>query len=131
VKTLDSDYGIKIALMNEYKSTLEMKKMYEDLTESFRYIVGDLFDYAEKNKIDLPNRNRIYRIIEKAKQLIEYRMSRTSEKIPSYLPTEFQQRNKTPDDETEPIFIIKIMTKQSQIFFQEDVSLRLHGGYLK
>jgi hypothetical protein len=110
VKTLDSDYGIKIALMNEYKSTLEMKKMYEDLTESFRYIVGDLFDYAEKNKIDLPNRNRIYRIIEKAKQLIEYRMSRTSEKVPSYLPTEFQQRNKTPDDSTEPKNIIVNIT---------------------
>jgi hypothetical protein len=34
----------------------------------------------------------------------------------NFSPTEFQQRNKTPDDETEPIFIIKIMTKQSQIF---------------
>jgi uncharacterized protein YutD len=48
---LDSDYGIKIALMNEFKKTLEMKKMYEDLTESFRYIVGDLFDYAIRIKL--------------------------------------------------------------------------------
>ncbi len=49
----------------------------------------------------------------------------------NFSPTESQQRNKTTDDETEPIFIIKIMAKQSQIFFQEDVSLRLHGSYLR
>jgi hypothetical protein len=102
VKTLDGDYGIKIALMNEFKKTLEMEKMYEDLTESFRYIVGDLFDYAIKNKIDLPNKNRIYRNIEKAEQLIKYRIS-NSERLIS--PTESQQRNKTTDKETEPKYI--------------------------
>ncbi len=55
--------------------------MYEDLTESFQYVIGDLFDYAINNKIDLPNRKRIYRSMEKARQLIEYRISRTSETI--------------------------------------------------
>ncbi len=117
VKTLDNDYGLKIALINEYKKTLEFKKMYEDLVESFQYIVGDLFDYARKNRIDLPNRDRVYRNIEKAQKLIEYRISNSERLIPPtenkhyfpptenkhyFPPTESQQRNKTPDDETEP-----------------------------
>jgi hypothetical protein len=56
---VDSDYALKIALINDYKKMLEFKKMYEELTTSFRYKIGDLFDYATKNDIELPNRDRI------------------------------------------------------------------------
>ncbi len=99
MKTLDSDYGLKVALMSEYKRTLEFKKMYEDLVESFQYIIGDLFDYATKNKIDLPNRDRIYKNMEKAQELIEYRISNSERLIP---PPKNKHPFSTPDDETEP-----------------------------
>ena len=82
------------------KTHQNLKRMYEELVESFQYIVDDLFDYVKKNKIDLPN--RVYRNIQKAQKLIEYRISRTSQIVPSYSPTESQQRNKTTDEETEP-----------------------------
>ena len=114
MKTLDNDYGLKIALADEYKKTMEFIKMYEDLVESFQYAVGDLLDYATNNRIDLPNRNRVYRNMEKAKQLIEYRISRTSQIVPSYSPTDFQQRKTTPDDETEPkLLLVGLLCKGS------------------
>jgi hypothetical protein len=88
---LNSDYGIKLALLQEYKKVLEFKKMYEELVESFQYIVRDLFQYAEKNKVDLPHKDKIYQNIEKAQQLIEYRIVRSEQ----LQPTENQQRNQT------------------------------------
>jgi hypothetical protein len=55
--------------------------------------------------------------MEKAKELIEYRISKTKEILPYYsptelqqsknLPTDFQERKKTTDEETEPKKIIK------------------------
>jgi hypothetical protein len=95
---MNNDYGVKRALIEEYKKVLEFKKMYEELIESFRCIIGDLFEYSDKHRIDLPNRDRIYRNMEKAKELIEYRIAKSE----SLLPTESQQRNKTPDKPTEP-----------------------------
>ena len=88
----NSEYTIKRAAIEEYKQVLKYKKVYEDLIESFRSIVTDLFQYADKHRIDLSNRERINRNIEKAGELIEYRISMT----------EGTTRNKTPDDSTEP-----------------------------
>jgi hypothetical protein len=70
---LNDECGAKIALIEEYKKVLKYKKIYEDLVESFQYIIADLFQYADKQKIDLPNRDSIYRNMERARELIQYR----------------------------------------------------------
>jgi hypothetical protein len=72
--------------------------MYEYLIEAFQAIIMDLFQYAEKYRIDLPNRDRIHRNMEKAEELIEYHIKKC-EKIS---PTRNQQQNKRMDDSTEP-----------------------------
>ena len=97
---MDNDYGVKRALIEEYKKVLEFKKMYEELIEAFRWIIGDLFEYSDKHRIDLPHRDRIYRNMEKAQQFMECGINK-SESLSS-TPTESQQRNKTPDKPTEP-----------------------------
>jgi hypothetical protein len=74
---MDDDYGVKIALMEEYKKVLKYKRMYEGLVEAFQSLNCDLLDYANKHRIDLPNRDRVYRNMEKAKELIEYRIAET------------------------------------------------------
>lgn len=71
---MNDDYGVKIALIEEYKKVLKYKKIYEELVESFHDIIEDLFQYANKQKIDLPNRARIYRNMERARELIQYRI---------------------------------------------------------
>jgi hypothetical protein len=79
VKTLDNnDYSIKFGKIQEYKKVLTYKKMYEDLIESFQYIITDLLNYSKKNRIDLAHREHIYGNIEKARELIEYRIEKTS-----------------------------------------------------
>ena len=54
---------------------LKYKKFYEDLVESFQYMIADLFQYANKQKIDLANRDRIYRNMERSRDLIQYRIN--------------------------------------------------------
>jgi hypothetical protein len=72
---LNDEYSVKLALIEEYKKVLKYKKIYEDLVESFQYMIADLFQYADKQKIDLPNRDRIYRNMERARDLIQYRIN--------------------------------------------------------
>jgi hypothetical protein len=56
MKTVDSNYNIKLAIAQEYKKVIEYRKVYEDLIEAFQCIINDLFDYSKKNGIELPNR---------------------------------------------------------------------------
>lgn len=72
---LNDEYSVKLALIEEYKKVLKYKKIYEDLVESFRYIIADLLQYADKQKIDLTDRDRIYRNMERARDLIQYRIN--------------------------------------------------------
>jgi hypothetical protein len=99
----NNDYTIKFAMIEEYKKVITYKKMYEGLIESFCGIVNDLFEYADKHKIDLPNRDRIHRNMEKAMELIEYRISMTDRTRSS---PKHEHPNKTPEDVTEPNLII-------------------------
>jgi hypothetical protein len=95
MKIVDSNYNIKLAIAQEYKKVIEYRKVDEDLIEAFQCIINDLFDYSKKNGIELPNRERIYRNMEKAASLIEYRISKIE---PS---TENQQRKSNTDKPTE------------------------------
>lgn len=88
---MDSDYFLKMEAVREYQEALKYKKMYEELLQSFQYIITDLFDYADKNKIDLPNRERVYRNMEKAQNLIE-------EKIEKCEPSSSAKRKFTGDE---------------------------------
>lgn len=95
MKILTSEYNIKREAIREYEEAIKFKKMYEELCESFQSIVQDLFEYANKHHIDLPNRERIYRNIEKARQLIEYRISQTE------YHSQMNTQNETRKDGTE------------------------------
>ena len=66
---MNDEYSVKLALIEEYK------KFYQDLVESFQYMIADLFQYADKQKIDLANRDRIYRNMERFRDLIQYRIN--------------------------------------------------------
>ena len=72
--------------------------MYEDLIEAFQGIITDLCQYADKYRIDIQNRDRIHRNMEKAKELIDYRMAKC-EKISS--STQNQHDFKHQDNSTE------------------------------
>ena len=65
---MNDEYSVKLALIEEFKKVLKYKKIYEDLVESFQYMIADLFQYADKQKIDLPNRDRIYRNMERSRE---------------------------------------------------------------
>jgi hypothetical protein len=109
---MSSEYWIKLAAVEEYKQLIKSKNMYEELVELSRAMVMDVFHYPDKHRVDPPNRERIYRNLEKAKGLIEYRIAMTE------TPTESQQRNKTPDDSTEPGTITIAFSLFHQMFPQ-------------
>jgi hypothetical protein len=95
-----SEYAIKQATVREYQDALKYKKMYEELCESFQCIVTDLLQYAEKNNIVLPNRDRIYRNVEKAEKLIQYRISQCKS------PTSLQQPDRTPREGNSTMVVV-------------------------
>lgn len=45
---LTDEYGVKIALVEEYKKVLKYKKIYEDLIESFQSIIAIYFTMQKK-----------------------------------------------------------------------------------
>jgi hypothetical protein len=78
--------------------------MYEELIESFQYIITDLFDYARTNHIDLPHAKRVYRNIDKVRELIEYRIEKCIRDESRSSDDSIQRdNNETTDDKyTEP-----------------------------
>lgn len=72
-----NEYLIKIATLNEYKEMLKYKTLYEELCQSFKGIMEEIFAYCQRNQIELPERAFVNRTMDKARELIEYRIETT------------------------------------------------------
>jgi len=78
-----------------YDRAILLKRINENL---YDHLIGSiiwLLKYSEKNGITLPKKEELYNLVKKAEIFFD-------EISASGSPTEFQQRNKTPDDSTEP-----------------------------
>ncbi len=91
--------------IKEYDRAIRIKKMnellFEQLTGSLYYICR----YCEKYKIPIPEKDLIYEVLTKCESQFKEYFERAAPTESQHFKstTEIQQRNKTPDDETEPI----------------------------
>lgn len=89
----NSIYHIKIAAFQELKEALDTKRMNDELLEYLASSLRFILRYGEKHHIPIPESDKIMKMIN---LLISIENKNSS--------TENQQRNKTPDDSTEPKF---------------------------
>jgi hypothetical protein len=79
------------------------------LMEENAFLRKWLLNYCGSNYIEPPNLDKLLGLIAKCRESIDV-MKRP------YLPTEYQQRNKTPDDSTEPKILSKFQRLWKIIF---------------
>ncbi len=83
-------------IIEEWKQVDRMKqlnqRLYDELGGALMYIL----DYADKNNISLPNRDRLYRMIDNIHSTTNA-IEEYHDKINS--PTNLQQPEKTPDED--------------------------------
>lgn len=81
-----------------YERAIKVKDINEQLYEQLMGSLYYICKYAEKYNIPLPEKEVIYDLIERCRN----RFDNMVEIVTHHSPPEFQQRKKTPDDETEP-----------------------------
>jgi hypothetical protein len=92
-------------IVEEWKQVDKMKKLnqrlYDELGGSLIYIL----EYSEKNNIILPNRDRLFRMVDNIHKTMNTIWD-YHHKINGTAPTKMQQPNKTTEDEIEPKVVI-------------------------
>jgi len=111
------DY-MKLAAIEELKDALKTKQINDELLEYLSSSLRYLLHYSNKYAIPLPERETILSILD--------RIMDVSKELPigkkhNFPPTEFHQRNKTTEDETEPIIIITLNIK-IKFYKYEDIN---------
>ena len=89
---------LKKQLIGEMAEAIRFKELNIEFMEQNYFLINWLLRHCEKNNIKPPNLDKIEEIVGKCTTI----MNKMTEIYPSISPTESQQRNKTPDDETEP-----------------------------
>jgi hypothetical protein len=83
---MDSNtYHIKMAVLEELRHTLKVKRINDELLEHLASTLRWLLRYAETNNITLPEKDKIVLALDRAIEIAEK------------LPTNLQQPEKTPD----------------------------------
>jgi hypothetical protein len=91
------------SLDSEIREVVKVKDLNIELMEHLTFTADWLLRYCERNNVWPPNTDRLLELMHRAKGLIQ--------KIcQPYIPTESQQRFKTPDDSTEPKIVIKLIS---------------------
>ena len=81
-----NEFGLKLALLSEYKRVIRYQRMYEELCERNFYLAKDLLGYYEKNKLEVADKKGVLRILEKVADLIEYRIKVSDETLQGEQP---------------------------------------------
>ncbi len=87
------DYHIKMQEIEELRQAMRLKEINEELLEHLAATLRWLFHYCEKNRIPLPDRDRISRSLEIAMEI--------ADKVSLTIPTKNQQQFTTPHDSTD------------------------------
>jgi hypothetical protein len=105
IRSMDS-YHIKKQLLGEVHEAIRVKELNVELMEHLTFTSDWLLRYCERMNLKPPNIDKLQELISRAGDLVQ----KIYEPY-SHLPTELQQRFKTPDDSTEH----KILLKQIMI----------------
>ncbi|MFL6458885.1 MAG: hypothetical protein ACJ71G_18195 [Nitrososphaeraceae archaeon] len=93
---MDSNtYHIKMAVLEELRHTLKVKRINDELLEHLASTLRWLLRYAETNNITLPEKDKIVLALDRAMEI--------AEKLP---PTKLQQPEKTPDEDNTTRFLV-------------------------
>ena len=84
--------------MGEIQETIRIKELNVELMETLTDNAIWVLKYCERNKIRPPNLNRLFETVNKSRTLLE--------KMYQSLPPNFKHPNGTPEESTEPNFII-------------------------
>ncbi len=104
-----SETILTLETLRQYESALRYRKSYEAYREAFMYLVDDLLDFAKKNNVVLPHRERIYRNIEKAQSIVEEQTAP--------LTTKPNNQKKQPDSEQNHNYgIVRFTVVQQWLF---------------
>jgi hypothetical protein len=95
------NYNLKRQLMGEIQEAIRVKELNVQLMEQLTFIADWILRYCERNNIKPPDIHKLSELITRAGNLIQQIYEPYS-----HLPTESQQRFKTPDDSTEQDFFI-------------------------
>jgi hypothetical protein len=102
-----NDFEAWQKILDKWKQVNKMQdinqRLYDELGGSLMYIL----EYSEKNNIVLPNRDRLYRIIDNIHQTMDD-LNDFRNRINSIPPTKNEQQNKTTEDGTEPRIVYSL-----------------------
>ncbi|GEM_PF-757992 len=104
-----SDYFIDLGINQKLNYAIQVKRINDELLEHLSSSIIWLLRYSQSNGIDLPNKEQIFLLINRAIEI--------ASKLPSGEPTYFQQPNKTPSDSTESYFRLCFLSRLL-IYFQ-------------
>lgn len=107
ISMVEENPYIKMASWQELQQLLKLVERNEELMEYLSSSLQYLLYYSRKYNIPLPNYEKIDDIVNKTTVLFDKsKISKIMSPTESQQPTENQQRNKTPDDETEPKILL-------------------------
>jgi len=108
------DYHIKMQEIQELKEAIMLKRINEELLEHLISNLRWLLHYAQKNKMDLPDKDKIIISLERAMEIVD--------KIPNY-HSQINTEKQTRKDGTEPMIrgtvqscIVKIVLAKMLVY---------------
>jgi hypothetical protein len=93
-------------IVEEWKQVDKMKKLNQRLYDELGGCLMYILEYSEKNNIVLPNRDRLFRMVDNIHKTMDTIWDYHHKINGTTSPTKMQQPNKTTEDSTEPIIII-------------------------
>jgi hypothetical protein len=96
------NYNLKRQLMGEIQEAIRVKELNVQLMEHLTFIADWILRYCERNNIKPPDIHKLSELITRAGNLVQQIYEPYS-----HLPTESQQRFKTPDGSTEQQMLTK------------------------
>ncbi len=91
-----TEYQLKLLALQEYTKALEYKKAYEDILEAFRGLIEQAYSYYRENGMDVPDEGKLLRIVEKADELIQMRVTATDLSHEDDFEGSNRRRHRTP-----------------------------------
>ena len=70
-----SEFQVKLAAVKEYEEAIKFKRAYEELAGAFMDLIDEALRNCEKDGLTLSKRDRYLNLLEKAGELVRYRLS--------------------------------------------------------
>jgi hypothetical protein len=104
------NYHLKIQLIGEIQEAVRVKELNVELMEHLAFTANWILRYCENNNVKPPDLDKLLKLIDRSRQLIQRMYEHYSLSSPSP-PTQNQHDFKHEDDSTEPNILLKYIYK--------------------